>query len=123
MENKVEYLSDEAAYAAERTAENVCGLVGFSCETWAETNGGGGTCRDSWLESEHFVALDEVLKSDSLNICGQFFLVCVKDGVAYVRRGAAGGALEHIDANNDARALLYATYGAELHLTVKAVYE
>ncbi len=122
--NENKYISDEAAYAMENSVENACGLVGFVCETWATTNGGGGTCRDSWLESKCEVSLNDVLNSPTKHIDGKVYLVCVKDGVAYVRHGEKGNRpLQHIAAHDSAHFNVYATYGAEVDLSIKARFE
>ena len=118
---EVEYLSDEAAYAVEGTVENACGLSEFVCETWAVTDGSGGTCRDSWLESRVVIPLDKVLSSPAKQIDGDYYLVCVRDGVAYVRHGDRGKErLQHISEKESISYSVYATYGAELFRVIKA---
>lgn len=117
------YLSDDKAYALEGKVENACGLSGFELETWAETNGGGGTIRDMWLESSSFISVKEVLSSSDKKIDDGYFLVCIKDGVAYVRNGDKGEReLLHISKTDRINFGVYATYGAEVYRTIKAKY-
>lgn len=92
------------------------------CEVWAATDGGGGTQRDSWLESRTVVTVDKALSSPDKRIDGDYYLVCIKDGVAYVRHDSGGERLRHIFETDSINDCAYATYGAQLYRVIKAQF-